>query len=149
MIDTVEFSNFIGGFQFALLSQSLLSVAISKPSLLVVIMHISVILGIMNIFAQNISYETKKPTIEVESDECEVDEVHENVVADVTEGTVEAEAETEVSEGSVEAEVSESTEDTKDTEVPGTVETVEAEVPGTVETVEAEAPKPQDNINLD
>jgi hypothetical protein len=138
MIDTVEFGNFICGFQFALLSQSLLCVAISKPSLLVIMMHISVVLGIMNIFSQNISYETKKPTIEVESDECEVDEVHENVVADVTEGTVEAEAETEVSEGSVEAEVSESTEDTKDTEVPGTVETVEAE-----------APKPQDNINLD
>jgi len=148
MIDTVEFGNFICGFQFALLSQSLLCVAISKPSLLVIIMHISVVLGIMNIFSQNISYETKKPTIE-----CEVDEVHENVVADVTEGTVEAE----VSEANVENEVTESTEDTKDTEVPGTVETVEAEVlkpqdtevPGTVETVEAEVPKPQDNINLD
>jgi hypothetical protein len=145
MIDTVEFGNFICGFQFALLSQSLLCVAISKPSLLVIIMHISVVLGIMNIFSQNISYETKKPTIE-----CEVDEVHENVVAEVSEGTVEAE----VSEGNVEAEVTEST---KDTEVLETVETVEAEVlkpqdtevPGTVETVETEVPKPQDNINLD
>ena len=86
MIDTVEFSNFIGGFQFALLSQSLLSVAISKPSLLVVIMHISVILGFMNIFSQNISYVTKRPTIEVESDEDhvegDIDEIHEAVVAD-------------------------------------------------------------------
>jgi hypothetical protein len=86
MIDTLEFSNFVGGFQFALLSQSLLYVAVSKPSLLVVIMHISFILGLMNIFSQNITYETKKPIIEVESDddhvEDNVDEIHEAVVAD-------------------------------------------------------------------
>ena len=99
MIDTVEFSNFIGGFQFALLSQSLLSVAISKPSLLVVIMHISVILGIMNIFAQNISYGTKVQLVQVESDEA--------VVADDTEST----------EAVVE------TEKVVEAAVPGTVET--------------------------
>jgi hypothetical protein len=90
MIDTIEFSNFIGGFQFALLSQSLLCVAISKPALLVIIMHISVILGIMNIFSQNITYVTKTPEVYVESDE-KVDEADEAVEADEADEAVEAE----------------------------------------------------------
>jgi hypothetical protein len=93
MIDTVEFGNFIGGFQFALLSQSLLCVAISKPTLLVIIMHISVILGIMNIFSQNISYGTKVQIVHVESeDEAEGTEEAEAVVEaeTVVPGTVDA-----------------------------------------------------------
>lgn len=56
MLNNIEFSNFISGVQFSLLAQSLLSVGITQPRTLILMLYLSIILGFTNIFMKNVTF---------------------------------------------------------------------------------------------
>jgi ABC-type nickel/cobalt efflux system permease component RcnA len=78
MLNNSEFSNFISGFQFSLLAQSLLSVGITQPRTLVVMLYLSIILGLTNIFMKNVEFTySVKPEYSSDLHE-EIDTEHED-----------------------------------------------------------------------
>lgn len=77
-MEHISFENFLYGFQFSLLSQSLLIVAIRDPSMFILMLNLSVMIGVTNLFMNKVSYvdnyNVHKHTYEMEEEEEEEEE---------------------------------------------------------------------------